>query len=191
VIDCCSLGGDLDFLLRLGFLHLWNNNRQDAILHAGLDIIMVNRIWEGEAAGKFANAAFRDPIGMLGFVFRDIFASGGSHFGARGGLSLLTGFLFATGIDLTCLLGGSTAFFSELLSPALDGDGLFVGKRNDDIFLVNAREFAFENVVVFGFLDVELWCEGTRGRVGQLLKFGEGVIEEVEERTHLGAVGSE
>jgi len=175
----------VDSLLGLCLLHLGNHDGQNAVLHACLDFVVVNRIGEGEAAGKFTHATFGDPVCVLWVVFGDVLGSGGGHFGAGGSL---TGFVFAIGVDFGG--GGFGAFLSDAFGPALDGDGLFVSELNDDVLLVNAGKFAFEDVVVFGFLHVKLGRKCARGAVGQLLEFREGIVEEIEEWTHLLAVGT-
>jgi len=184
-LNSSSLGADLDPLLDLGLLHFRYHDGQYAVLHTGFDVVVVHGIGKGEAAGKFTDAAFRHPVGVLWVVCGDVLRSSGRHFGVGGGLR---GFIFTIGIDL----GGSggRTFLSDALSPALDGNCLFVGELNDDVFLFNARKFALENVAVFSFLNIELGSERARRGVGELLKFREGVIEEVEEWAHFMAVGS-
>jgi len=186
VVGNHSVGVDLDFLLCLGLLHLRDDDTQDSILHAGLDVFVVDRVGKGEAARKLTNAALRDPVGMLWIGPGDFLGASGGHFFARG---LLSRVVPAFGTDFGG--GGLGTFLSQAFGPAFDGDGLLVGKLNNNILLVYTRQLAFENVIVLCFLDVELWCERARCGVGQFLEFGEGVVEEIEEWGDFGAIGSE
>lgn len=52
---------DVD-LARLGSLSLGDDNAQDAVLEAGLDIILVDASWEGERAVELANRTLADPV---------------------------------------------------------------------------------------------------------------------------------
>jgi hypothetical protein len=51
---CRSLNSDF---LALDRLSLWNNDREDAILQASLDSILINTSWEREVATEFSNRA--------------------------------------------------------------------------------------------------------------------------------------
>jgi hypothetical protein len=51
-----SVGRDLDPLLRLGLLCLGDDDLEDAVLNASLDVFVVDRVGEVEAAGEFSNA---------------------------------------------------------------------------------------------------------------------------------------
>jgi len=176
------LGADLNPPLALGLLHFGNDNGQNAVLHAGFDVVMVHRVGKGEASSKFTNTAFGNPVRVLRVVLGNLLGSSGRHFSAgRGSLWFVVDF------------GGRRwgAFLPGALGPALHSDCLFVGELNDDIFLVDAGEFALEKVVIFRFLHVELWCKGPRCGVGELLEFRERVVEEVKEWAHLVTVGAE
>lgn len=50
---------------------------------------------------------------------------------------------------------GFLALFSEAFGPSLDSESLFIYKLNDDILLVDARQSAFQDMVILGFFDIE------------------------------------
>jgi len=51
------LRADLDSLPGFGLRHLGHNDGQDPVLHASLDVFVVDGVGEGETAGKFADTA--------------------------------------------------------------------------------------------------------------------------------------
>jgi len=78
-----------------------------------------------------------------------------------------------------------------VLGAAFDGERGLVGKFDGHVLLLNARQLALEDVLVFGFLDVEFGREAALGGVGDLLQLREGVVEKFEERLHFVPVWSE
>lgn len=170
-------------------LQLWHNDAEDAVLQAGLDVLVVDAGRESEAPSKFTDTAFRDPVCVLRLVFADFFAAGGCDLCARGLLLLL---LFCSLLALALLLSRRLlAFFAVVFGAAFDGEGGLVGEFDGHVLLLNARQLALEDVLVFGFLDVELGREAALGRVLDLLQLREGVVEEFEEWLHFVPVRSE
>jgi len=150
------LGADLDLFGALGFLELGNDHAQDAVLEAGLHVLLVDRVGEGKASRKLADLALRDPVGVLGLGFGDLFRSSSGDLFTGGFLLLLT-------IGRLASLVWSLTFFSVVLGVALDGQGLVVLELDGDVLLVDARQFTLEDVLVLSLLDVELGGEGARG----------------------------
>lgn len=164
----------------VGLEHLGDGDAEDAILQTGLDAVVVDTGREGEAPGELAHATFGDPVRVLWLMFGDVLASGGGDLCAgRPGLWLLLLLLRFLG------RGWLAAFFTVVLGAAPDGEGVFVGELDGHVLLVDTGEFTFQGVPVLGLLDVEFGGEGALGRVGHLLEFGKGVVEELEERSHL------
>lgn len=84
------LVADFNLSRRVGLEQLRNRDAEDAVLQTGPDAVVVDAGWEREAPSELANAAFRDPVGVLWLVFGDILASSGSDFLAgRLGMLLL------------------------------------------------------------------------------------------------------
>lgn len=154
------LRSDFDPLLSLGLLQLRDNNAQDTVLHAGLDVSVIDWVGKGETASEFTHAALGNPVGVLRVMFGDFIWSGSGHFLAGGLLDWLA---------LAVNLGGwgwFGTFLPGAFGSSLDGQGLLVCKLDYNVLLVNAGKLAFKNVALLGLLDVEFGGEGAGCIVG-------------------------
>ena len=122
----CLLDGDLlgarSSLLRY-------NNREDTVLQARLDVVLVDTVREGKGAVEFSDRAFADPVAVL--VVRL----------GHGLVSRL--------IVVVLRSVGSVEF---TLRSALDHQGLGVGEFDVDALLRNAGQFAVEVVAFFALI---------------------------------------
>lgn len=121
----CSLNGDLLGRSSSGLGHVDGKN---AVLQAGLDIVLVDRSREGEDALERSDRALAspEPVSGLGFV-------------------VLRAFLFLWRLDV----------FVVAFSAALDNQSLGVGELNIDVLLRDARQFTIEVICPFTLTDVE------------------------------------
>lgn len=186
----CLLVANLNSLGAVGLLQLGNDDAENTVLQAGTHVLLVNTVGEGEAACELANAAFGHPIGVFGLVLADFLAARGGDLSRR--LAVLWLWLLLALAALLLLafsrLRWSLTFFSDMLGATLDGQGLLVGKFDAHVLLLDARQFAFKDVAVLLLLDIELGVEALLSIVGDLLEFGEGVVEELEEGSELVSV---
>lgn len=191
-----SVDGDL---AGLGLLGLWNNDAEDAVLHRGLDIVLVDARREAEGAGELANAALGDPVlgsRLLRFLLLldDLRVFGRWCSGLSGIVldSSLVGGFVALSDCAGCggrfdVAGRRSATFVGAFDATADADGLLVDELDLDVLLVNAGEFAVEFIGVFDFLDIELGLEGLQGVVAATA--GARVVVEVIEEAEEGCEG--
>lgn len=155
--------GDLTALV---LLCLRDDDRENAVLHGGFDVVLVDTDREGERPGELAYASFRDPV--LGFGLLKLLRLLGLFFGDFG--RCLTSVLILYGSCLAfVLVTASSLVFDEVnwlgdrgvraLDMALDSQGVVVSEFEGHILLLNAREFALQLVEVTDLLDVELRAE--------------------------------
>lgn len=203
------LNGDFAAFL---LLSLWNDNAKNTILHASLDLILVDADREAERSGEFTNAALGDPV--LVFRFLRILLLGGfgeftTGFGTGWNCCIfifdlwLVNFVFVfAGLST---IGDSARFgciFNETswwssgsvgaLSAATDVEGLLVDKFNLNILLLDAREFAVKFINLTGLLDVELRSETLHNIAAAVLRVAvatAAVLVEVVEKTEEGVEG--
>ena len=190
---------DVD-LARFRCLGLRNNNAKNAVLQAGLDEILIDTLWEAEAAMEFTDRALGDPglvfwlFGRLGDVF---LALRGGDFGC----GLFLGFVF----DGWSFVGGGTfdpalrhrcsfkwfAGFEARLGTAFDYEGVRVGELDFDVLLVDARKFTVKLIAVAMLVHVELGGEGPDGGMttNWAVKVGQALVEHAEERCEVSTEG--
>lgn len=145
---------------------------EDAVLKAGLDVLLVDARWESKGAVEFAHGALADPEARLVVLLLD-------HF-----------------LALTLCLLGFAGFRGVVfaLGAALDHKSLRVGELNVDVLLRDAREFTVEVVGIVGLADVEARSEGAHaGHLTTALAVGVVVVQKTEERGEVssGRHGSE
>jgi len=148
---------DLDPLGPGRLLQLRHDDAEDAVLQAGPDILLVDAVGEAEAPRELADAAFRHPVRVLRVMLAHLLGACGGDRGA-GGLLLLLAFV-GLAILLLARLAGFLAFLPIVFRPPFDRQSLLVGKLDGHVLLIDAGEFAFEDVLVLGLLDVELGRE--------------------------------
>jgi len=170
-------------LLRLG-----HDDSEDAVLHARMNIILINTNGESERPREFPDASLRDPI--LGFRHLSFLRSR-LHDLSR---ALLCAFIF----DCCLVVVGLAAFGDCVgwlgrfngpsrrrvggvgaLGSALDCDGLDVGEFDGDVLLIDSGKVAVKLVCMSEFLDVELGLEGLHDAAAVMV-FVVGVLISVE-----------
>lgn len=194
---------DGNALAALDLLGLWNDNRQNTILHAGLDTVLVDSGWEVERPGELSNRAFRDPellLRLLLTLLRLLIAD--LHLSLL--LLLLLSLVCDTGLawlmllallrnsalllSLTKKAGWWCALLITPLAASLDAQGLLVGKLNLDILLLDTRQLSMQFISALCLLNIELWIESLCQLAGSTvggwcdLAVGIKVVEEAEER---------
>ena len=160
----CLLDGDLlgarSSLLRY-------NNREDTVLQARLDVVLVDTVREGKGAVEFSDGAFADPVAVLV---------------VRLGHGLVSRLIVVVLRNV-----GSVEF---TLRSALDHQGLGVGEFDVDALLGNAGQFAVEMVAFFAFTDVKARSERAQRR--DLVAAGAVdivVVQQAEEGTEVSGSG--
>jgi len=154
-------------LARFASLGLWNNNREDAILHGSLDTIMVDPRWKLESAVEASKATLGDPESWLGCLWLSdsllVWFGDGRLLGDIFELFVLDCWLLVLRVwswrcflDFNVVLGVG---LEALFGLAGDGQGVVVSPFDVDIRLLNSWEFAMEFVGLLGLLDVKPWCE--------------------------------
>lgn len=121
---------------------LGNHDRQNAVLQAGLDIVLVNATREGEGALELADGALTSPesvagVGSLGLVG-----------GLGDGGVILAGVLVGLG-DVILALG-----------VTLHDQSVGVGELNVDVLLGDTRQLTIQVVGVLALANVEARLEG-------------------------------
>jgi len=198
VVESSRLVVDGD-LAALMLLSLRNKDAENAVLHRGLDLILVDASREAEGAGELADAALRDPVlrsRLLGFLLLlgDLRVFGGWCSGLSGIVldSCLVGGCLALSDGASCggsfdVARGTSSAFIGALGATADVDGLLVDELDLDVLLVNAREFAVEFVGVLELLDIEFGLEGLQS-IGAATA-GSGVVVEVIQEAEEGCEG--
>lgn len=165
-------------LLRARRSYLGHNHREDAVLQARPDLILVDTAGEGEVAVEFSNGALAHPVAVLLVV------------------GLGDGLLSGSGnIAAACALGFSrvgvvVAFVEFTLSTALDHQGVVVGKFDVDALLGNTGKFAVEVVGIFSLADVKARREGAdSGTLGAAGAVDVVVVQKTEERREVSSRG--
>jgi hypothetical protein len=193
-------------LLDLDASVLWNRglgdiDAEDTVFQRCLDGVLVDSDVEAEAAAEFADLTFRDPVlwlvsglGWLGVLRRRdfrrlrfcrcvfVFDSGlvGLYtfaFGCWGRDAVLNSGLLLS-LDGAIRLGMA-------LRAAFDGERVFIDELDGDVLLVNASDFGFYRIGVFGFLDVEAGIECRPDLSRGAVEFVQGVVKETEEGCEL------
>lgn len=143
-----------------GGLSLGHDNRENTVLQAGLDSMLIDPHWEGKSAVKLANGALGDPVSVSGLrlLFGDLLLcglcwSGNSRvtslvlifdgwlvrFGGRG---IIGGFL-----DLWLGLVDVGIVVLSLRTTS-DHKSMRVGEFNFDVLLANARKLSVQAVAI-------------------------------------------
>lgn len=185
MIDQSSLlNGDL---LRLSGLRLRNDDAENAILEAGLDIVVVDWGWEGEGAMVLANRAFSDPVatGILRFLLHLLFTSG-----SYGRLSLLGALtLVFDGRLVRLLLALNEALrwrttLRPMFGAAGDREGIRALPLDVDILLLDAGELAVKFIGLLGLFDIEAWLEAGYAFEGVAAELASSTVVLVQDSEH-------
>jgi len=202
---------DGDFL-RLEATGLGDDDGQDPILQASLDILRIHAGWEGPCAGEAAIRSFRQPVlgvvvGWLRGILRwflgyGITSLGGSGCWSSGSWSRR---FFRAILDGSIELGGRRGLIGLRSSRDLSGFGWFglagpIGMAayreslaiiplDVDIIAGDTREVSMELIGVLRFADVEPWLERAdalrRSREAMACRSDSVVVEHPEKRGEL------
>lgn len=177
-------------------------DRQDALVEAGGDGVLLDLAGEVEGAAELADAALSAPelgavagLPLLDSLGRLLGRVADSGRGLRCGILVLDGSLVV--LLLGCVLGGSRSAALRggrgagsvcALDAAVDAESVGVGKLDVDVLLLQAREFSVELEVSLKLADIELGLEGdgSLGRAAILAVVLAGVGVKVLEETEKG-----
>lgn len=161
-------------LLRACHSNLGHNHREDAVLQARPDLILVDTAGEGEVAVEFSNGALAHPVAVLLVV----------------GLGDGSGDIAAACALRFSRFGVVVALVEFTLSTALDHQGVVVRELDLDALLGSTGEFAVEVVGVFSLADVKARREGAdSGTLGGAGAVDVVVIQKTEERREVSSRG--
>lgn len=150
-----------------------NHDRKNAILQAGLDIVLVDAAREGEGALELADGALTGPEAVAGLR-----------------LGLVTGLGDGSVIIAGALLRLSAVILA--LGATLHDQSVGVGELNVDVLLGNTRQLTIQMVGVLTLADIKARIEGAAGGLAagtvDII-----VIQEAEERGEVarGEAGTE
>lgn len=149
---------------------LRHNNREDTVLQACLDIVMVDMAREGKSAVEFPDGALADPVVVLV-------------------LGLGHGLVSRLG-DIVVIVLGSVGSVEFTLGSAFNHQGLGVGELDVDALLRNAGQLAIEVVAFFVFADVKARRERAQRR-GLVVAGAVDivVVQQTEEGTEVSGSG--
>lgn len=148
---------------------LGNDDRENAVLQVGLDIVLVDTAGEGKGALELANRALAGPVAVAGLVGLGLVASlGHSAIIITGGLVGVSGVVLALG-------------------ATLHDQGVGVGELNTDVLLGNAGQLAIQVVGVLTLADIEAWLESAGGGGLAARPVQVVVIQQTEERGKVAA----
>lgn len=190
---CRLVDGDLASLILLG---LWNDDREDAILHGSLNVVAIDTDRESKRSREFAHAALTDPVLLLRLgrlLLGDLGVFGRSLWsGSVGGI-----FIFDGGVVIRWSLGLFIGSVSAL-STATDDQSLRVCELDVDVFLIDTWKLALQLVCLANLLDVELGSEALHNVAATVVMVligcggasivGVKVVEETEEWVEGGRV---
>lgn len=199
---------------RLTLLSFGDVNAENAILHLGADVVLIDAGWEVEAAGELADAAFGEPVlgVVLGLVVLLLLfdLTRGRDLGLGSSLGSTFGFIFDCGVMALTLgffsFGDGTAYMSVLnmagrrcpgrvvaLDFAANEHGLRLGELNVNVFLDHSGQLAVEFVGVSDLADIKLGLpvqETCPTAIGLciLARVGVKVVEKTEEGSEGGVI---
>lgn len=164
-------------LLRAWGSRLRYNNREDAVVQARFDLVLVDMAGEREAAVEFAHGALAHPVAVL------VVVGLGGH-----------GLVFVSGLDdATVVVVLGLAFFSSTgrravggggfaLGAALDHQSLVVGELDFNVLLRDPGQLTVEVVGVVALADIEARRERTqRGALSAAGAVDVVVVQQAEE----------
>ena len=181
-IVACAVANDLlnGNLLRTWGSRLRNNNREDAVVQARFDLVLVDMAGEREAAVEFAHGALAHPVAVL------VVVGLGGH-----------GLVFVSGLDDATVVVVVLAFFSSTgrravggggfaLGAALDHQSLVVGELDFNVLLRDSGQLTVEVVGVITLADIEARRERTqRGALSAAGAVDVVVVQQAEERSEV------
>ena len=124
---------------------LGNHNRQDAVLEASLDGVLVHVRREGKGALEFADGALSRPVAvgrLVGLLVGTLALGDG-----------LVAFAFSLGLGVVVFA----------LGTALHDQSLRVGELDVDVLLSNSGQFAIQVIGVAALTNIEAGTEGAHG----------------------------